>query len=279
MHKPRLLQTYLPEGNLEGPRIMELSDSSIKAFVIPRLKINSVSSRTELKQPSLYLLINLSENQLYIGESENFLNRLRNHDQSKDFWDLAIAIVSSTNNLEKSDVKYLESLSVEKSKKESTFEILNRTIPVRNNVHEFKIHTLDAILEDLGLICESLGISIFESKKNSAEDARWSLTAKKSRAIAEYRGDKFVILSGSIIDKTYAPSWASAFPKAQIERDELLKTNGTDKGDVYEITSNIATRSPNHAGGIVSGRSINAWISWKNKDGKTMDQAIRRSEV
>mgnify|MGYP006972354577 CR=1 FL=1 len=35
--QPRLIQTYLPDGTLEGIRVIELSDSSIKAFVIPRL--------------------------------------------------------------------------------------------------------------------------------------------------------------------------------------------------------------------------------------------------
>ena len=103
MNSPRLLQSYLLDGSIEGVRIIELSESSVKAFVIPRIKLNRIKDRQELKHPALYLLINSGENQLYIGESENFFDRIKNHDQAKDFWDLAIAIVSNSNTLEKSE--------------------------------------------------------------------------------------------------------------------------------------------------------------------------------
>lgn len=72
MDKPRLIQTYLLDGTLEGVRIIEISESPVKAFVIPRIKLNNIKGREELKQPSLYLLVNSGENQVYIGESENF---------------------------------------------------------------------------------------------------------------------------------------------------------------------------------------------------------------
>lgn len=275
---PRLIQTYLPDGTLEGIKVIELSESAVKAFVVPRIKLNEIKKRSEINQPSIYLLINSSENQLYIGESENFYHRVKNHDQSKDFWDLAIAIVSNTNSLEKSDVKYLESLAVEKAQATAAMKVLNRTVPARNNVHEFKVHTLEKILEDTAMIAESLGFSIFAAEKEDSGSI-WYLTAKKSSAKAEFRGDKFVLLAGSIIDKSFAPSWAKAFPKSLVEREDLLSNNSKDLGDSYEITNNIPTRSPNHAGGLVSGRSINAWISWKNKDGKTMDEVMRKGDV
>ncbi|MCA9337582.1 GIY-YIG nuclease family protein [Candidatus Saccharibacteria bacterium] len=278
MGNPRLIQTYLPDGSLEGIKVIELSESPIKAFVVPRIKLNDIKKRTEINQPSLYLLVNSTDNQLYIGESENFYHRVKNHDQSKEFWDLAIAIVSNTNSLEKSDVKYLESLAVEKAQATAAMKVLNRTVPARNNVHEFKVHTLEKILEDTAMIAESLGFSIFASEKEN-EESIWYLSAKKSNAKAEFRGDKFVILTGSIIDKSYAPSWAKAFPKSLVEREELLSSNGKDLGDSFEITNNIPTRSPNHAGGLVSGRSINAWTGWKNKDNKTMDEVMRREEA
>jgi hypothetical protein len=278
MNKPRLIQTYLPDGSLEGIKVIELSESSVKAFVVPRIKLNDLKSRHEINQPSLYLLINSADNQLYIGESENFFHRVKNHDQSKDFWDLTIAIVSNTNSLEKSDVKYLESLAVEKAQATAAMQVLNKTVPARNNVHEFKVHTLEKILEDTAMIAESLGFSIFASKKDDQEESLWHLTAKSSSARAQFRGDKFILLSGSIIDKTYAPSWAKAFPKSLIEREELLKANGKDLGESFELVNNIPTRSPNHAGGIVAGRSINAWISWKNSNGRTMDEVMRKDE-
>lgn len=274
MNSPKLLQSYLLDGTIEGVRVIELSESSVKAFVIPRLKLNDVKNRDEINWPSLYFLINSGDNQLYIGESENFYNRVKNHDQSKDFWDLAIAVVSNTNTLEKSDVKYLESLAVEKAHQTAAMEVLNKTVPVRNNVHEFKIHTLEKVLDDVSLIAESLGFSIFKTKQTKQTDI-WNLKAKKTDARAEFRGDRFVILAGSKIDKTVAPSWKLGWPKPFIEREEIL-ASAEDHDEYVVLKDNISFKSPNKAGDFATGRSTNAWLVWKNSDGKTMDEIIRK---
>lgn len=271
---PRLIQTYLPDGTLEGPRIIEISESAVKGIVIPRLKLNTLNNRPEVKQPALYFLINSGDNQIYIGESENFISRLKNHDQSKDFWDVAVAIVSNTNTLEKSDIKYLESMAVEQAKATSASGILNRTIPSRNNIHEFKVHTLNTVLEDSGLILESLGYSVFTNKEDT--DDVWYCKTKRTDAHAQFRGDKFVVLSGSIIDKSYAPSLQKDFPKTILERDELFEKFGKNNGDTIELIENISFKSTNHAGIFAAGRSVNAWTTWKNSDGKTMGEIIRK---
>lgn len=275
---PRLIQTYLPDGSLEGIKVIELSESSVKAFVVPRIKLNEVKKRSEINQPSLYLLINSAENQLYIGESENFYHRIKNHDQSKDFWDLAIAIVSNTNSLEKSDVKYLESLAVEKAQQTAAMTVLNKTVPARNNVHEFKVHTLEKILEDTAMIAESLGFSIFASKKDSESDV-WFCISKKTKAKAQFRGDQFVVLAGSVIDKETTNSWNLGSPDEVADRNEIMRKFGEDNGDTFILTENVPFKSPNKAGRIIKGQSVNAWLTWKNKAGHTMDEVMRKDEI
>lgn len=277
MDGPRLISTYLLDGSIEGVRIIELSESSIKAFVIPRIKLNDVKTRDEINWPALYLLINSGDNQIYIGESENFYKRARDHDQSKDFWDLAIAIVSNSNVLEKSDVKYLESLTVEKAQATAAMEVLNKTIPARNNVHEFKIHTLEKILEDVALIAENLGFSVFKARSNKAKDI-WYVRTKKTEAQAEFRGDRFVILAGSRIDKSISPSLKKGWPKRSLEREEIL-SRAEDYGDYAVLRENTPFKSPNLASDFAAGRPSNAWITWKNRDGKTMDEVIRKGEI
>lgn len=274
--KPRLIQTFLPDGSLEGVKVIELSESSIKAFVVPRIKLNDLKQRSEISQPSLYLLINSADNQLYIGESENFFHRVKNHDQSKDFWDLAIAIVSSTNSLEKSDVKYLESLAVERAQTTAAMEVLNKTIPSRNNVHEFKVHTLEKILEDTAMIAESLGFSIFSSKKDNIAET-WFCISKKTNAKAQFRGDQFVVLAGSVIDKRTTKSWNIGSPDEVAVRQEIMRKFGEDNGETFTLVENVPFKSPNKAGRIIKGQSVNAWLTWKNEQGQTMDEVMRQN--
>lgn len=275
MTTPRLIQTYLPDGTLEGVRIIEPSESSIKAFVVPRIKLNNVKDRQELKRPSLYLLVNSGENQIYVGESENFFDRIKNHDQNKDFWDIAIAIVSKDNGLEKSDIKYLESLTIEKAKATAAMELLNGTIPTRNNVHEFKVHSLETILDDVALIAESLGYSLFTTAKTGKETV-WHCKSKKTKATAQFRGDKFIILAGSIIDKSMAPTFEKYYLYAARERQENFKKYGKDLGDTIELTQNVPFKSANTAAGFAAGHSVNAWTFWKDAKGHTMDEVMRK---
>jgi len=273
--QPRLIQTFLPDGTLEGPRIIELSQSQIKAFVVPRLKIMGLKNRIELNQPSLYFLFNAATSRGYIGESENFLHRIKDHDQAKDWWDVAIAIVSSTNSLEKSDVKYLESLAVERAKNGS-MQMDNKTAPIRNNIHEFKIHSLQHILDDTQLILTSIGYDALSVPEKTEQI--WYCRTKKTDTRAVFRGDKFVVLSGSILDLEYALSFEKFFPADLAKRREIINTKSTVRDNVAILNDNIPFRSPNDAGQIVTGRSINAWTTWKNESGQTMDEVMRRGE-
>ena len=275
--QPRLIQTFLPDGTLEGPRIIELSESSIKAFVVPRLQLGKVKDRLELKQPALYILIDSDNSVGYIGESESFFHRIKNHDQRKEFWDVVVAVISNTNSLEKSDVKYLESLAVERAQAGS-MEILNKTVPTRNNIHEFKLHTLQSVLDDTQLVLTSLGYDLL-SRPEKKETEIWYCKSKKTLAKAQFRGDKFVLLEGSVIDKSHTPTWAAKWPKSLAERQELFAKYGNDKGDVVELTENVAFKSPNHAGGFATGHNINAWVTWKDESGATMDEVMRKSET
>lgn len=276
---PRNIQTFLPDGTLEGVRIIELSESNIKAFVVPRIKLGDIKDRPEISQPALYFLINSGDNQLYIGESENFFNRIKNHDQSKDFWDVAIAVVSNTNVLEKSDVKYLESFAVEKAKASAAMEVLNKTTPARNNVHEFKIHTLHKFLDDTALVAELLGYSVFATKTTTSEENAWYLNTKNTSAKAEYRGSKLIMLAGSKIDPEYSKRWAEKFPSQYVERTTILQESADLIDGVYVLNQSIPFNSPSHASRFATGRNSNGWAEWKDFSGKTMDDIVRKSAV
>ncbi|MNY08366.1 hypothetical protein D3C86_1412160 [compost metagenome] len=186
---------------------------------------------------------------------------------------MAIAIVSTTNNLEKSDVKYLESLAVERAQAGS-LQIENKTAPSKNNIHEFKLHILEKILDDTGLILTSLGYDILSGPEKT-EDT-WYCTVKKTDARAQFRGDKFVILEGSSIDKTSAPNWGERWPKALAEREEVFARYGKDEGNIVRLVENVAFKSPNQAGGFATGHNVNAWVTWKDEQGRTMDEVMRK---
>src|SRR5690606_38671995 len=127
-----------------------------------------------------------------------------------------VAVVSKTNDLEKGDVKYLESLAVERARGSST-NIENSTVPPRNNIQRFKVHKLDRILDDTQLVLTSLGYDIFSPTQQDRQQDIWYCTNKQSRASAVFKGDQFIVLAGSQIDMAHSPVWEKSHP-ASLER-------------------------------------------------------------
>src|SRR5690606_7236180 len=106
----------------------------------------------------------------------------------------------------------------------------NGTIPPRNNIHRFKLHKLEKILDDTQLILTSLGYDIF-SAPESQSDRLWYCKSKLTDAKALFRGDQFVVLSGSLIDKAHTPSFEKGWSHQVKERAELMAAKAIDHGD------------------------------------------------
>lgn len=274
--KPRLIQTFLVDGTIEGVRIIEC-ETTINAIIVPRIKLRELKQLEEASRPAFYFLINSDGDEAYIGEAENFYKRLKNHDQNKDWWDVAVAIVSATNDLSKGDVKYLESLAVVRAQNGS-IKVQNIVSPVRNNISRFSVHKLANILDDTELILKSLNYDILTMPPNDTEEGIWYLTHKGVSARGEYRGSQFVVLANSTIHKGATEAWKRDFPNQSAIRESVLTTKSKTDGDVAIITENLAFKSVSMAAGIVIGGHVNGWKAWKNAEGKTMDDVMRKGE-
>ena len=123
MTKGKTITTYLVDGNPNGIRTCFISNKICKAVVVPRAKLLDAKKRAELQQPALYALLSDSEDKIYIGETEDFLSRIRDHEAKKSFWKKAIIFVSKDNDLTKSDVKYLEYLAIGQAQMTSRYNI------------------------------------------------------------------------------------------------------------------------------------------------------------
>lgn len=270
----KTISIFLPTGNPNGVKIVELSNRLIKAIFIPRALLNAVRERKELSQPALYVLCEKQGNNVYVGESENFFDRIKNHDQNKEFWDIAIAFVSKDNSLEKGDVRYLESVAVEQGTLAGRYILENKTVPPRNNLHEFKQAVVEEFFDDLKLIIAALGYPVFEkvSTADKDEDDFWYCTGRGASLAGVYDENGMTLLAGSKISEDITESYTGIS-----NRDELIDKlcERTDKGLI--LKENHTFTSPSGAAVFGIGRNTNGWTKWKNKEGKTLDDVIRAS--
>jgi len=167
MAKSKTIQIFLKDSDIDGIKIAELSNSTARVYVIPRDKIDFVNARQDLSSPALYMLFDDERTTVYVGESENFQNRVAGHLVNKDFWQWAVVCVATGSGMDKADVKFLESHAVQKAIEISRFDVQNRTNPNKNNLHEFKLEAILDLFEDFELLVSTLGFNVFEQRKDT----------------------------------------------------------------------------------------------------------------
>ena len=108
----KVIKLFLFDGNPNGRWKCELSNWTGIAYKIPRNMIKESENRKELSSPGIYFLFGYDENNdkpsIYIGEAENIIKRLKQHLDTKDFWNEVILFISKDTNLNKAHIKYLE---------------------------------------------------------------------------------------------------------------------------------------------------------------------------
>jgi hypothetical protein len=257
-----------------GLRTLSISNKTCKSLIIPRSAIDKIKDREELSQPSLYFLLNDDENKIYIGESENFIKRIKDHERKKDFWNLAITFHSQTNDLTKADVKYLEYLSVNATKKISSLNFTeNNQNPTCPNLPEHQKSSINEFFEDIKLITGFAGYNFLtEIKKESKNLFYCKRSGINSEAIFE--DNKLIVLKNSKISSK-EDSW---YNLKNYKRENLIKNNKIKiLDDNFMITlQDMIFNSPSSASSFCIGKPSNGWIDWKNSKNKTLDEVIRK---
>ncbi|MFA6186584.1 MAG: GIY-YIG nuclease family protein [Phycisphaerae bacterium] len=279
-NKAKTIQIFLPDGNPRGVKIADITSRSIKAMLIPRSKLDFAAERDELNNVGIYFLIGReTENAkpiVYIGEAENCRDRLFEHNRSKDFWSVAIAIISSKKDFTKSHIKYLEWLCYQQAGNTGRYQIDNSTTPTKSHITESMEADMLDHFETMKILVSTLGYPIFdEIQKPTTKDV---LTCKGKDACAEgeYTEDGFVVFAGSkcnLLEAKSVGTGLSSLRKKLVEDGILVEEN-----NIYKFISDYIFSSPSAAAGTVLAREANGWLEWKYKNGKTLDAVKRQTQ-
>ena len=267
----------LLNGDPRGIKIIEIDGWSGKAFFIPRASLQDLKNRSEVELPGVYFLFGESENltrqRLYIGESENWFDRLMTHNDKKDFWDTALVFTGS---LDKADVKYMENQAVRLAKDADRYEIDNKTEPTENRLSEVKKIAADNYFERIQLIAAVFGLKMFEDvpKPKDAPEIYHFDTENAKAEGAFLESGEFVVYAGSTARIKESPSFKGGGPALR-KRLEIENILSRENNESFIFLKDYVFTSPSAAGDTVAGRSVNGWSKWKDKEGKTLDQNLR----
>lgn len=269
MNNAKSVSLFLMDGAPDGVIVCEISNWTGKGFKVPRCKLRDLSQRPDLKKPGVYILVGKDEEDadvLYIGEAEDVCRRILLH-QDKDFWSEALAFVGKDENLNKTQVQYLEFILHKAAAEALRYRLFNYNAPACPAISEPGLSVLNEFAENLQLLVGAMGYRIFQKLTNSnvaTHDKYMIRSTRGADATALLTSEGVVVLKDSQIATSEVPST----PLAVIRKRQDLFDAGIIKE--FRFLKDYLFPNPSTAAALVMGRSANGLIEWKKEDGTTM---------
>ena len=264
------------DGDPNGIVVSSMRMSPITAFVIPRNLLSVAKKIENINNPGVYFLVG-EENEnsipeMYIGETSKGINRIFDHDKKKDFWSKVILFLADTRHFDQSFIDQLEEYLIEKAYKANRYKLHNGNIP-KANKRPNDIDYIEKIYNEISFLMSSFGYSIENLSSAKKNNRLFKTSIRGVEATGNYFADKFDLLEGSRIDiskKCYLDKY-NQLRQELINSGDIQKING-----IYILKKNISFKTPSGASDFVLGGSTNGWVTWKDKNGKTLDELYRK---
>ena len=167
----KTIHTILYDDVLEGSKIVTMDNCVCQLYDIKRdYECIIKDGKVNLSKPALYVLLNRSKRKAYIGETDDFSQRIASHMLKKEFWDEALAFMANDNSLTTTEVRYLESLSYEVAKTCRTYDLSENTqVPKKPYVQAIQEYKIIDFFDYVKLLAKFVGCDLFEKNCNSQQ--------------------------------------------------------------------------------------------------------------
>ena len=284
------VRLYFPDGDPRGLRIIERSGWTGQGIAFPRAVLSESKQREELKRTGVYVLWDRDPAgivpQVYIGQSDNVLSRLVEHDKTKDFWTDAIAFTSKDDHFNSAHARYIESVLIRRAKELAKCDIENSNEPNAPRVSQADADDAQHFLDQVTLCLPIIGLTTFEPAATQSSSSEVSgevgelfidyRTSKSQRLNGVYATgfrtvDRFVVQAGSLGPKQVQKGWSNSYPRERARREGLVEIGVLDSdkthSHLYRFTRDHEFSSPSQAAGIVLGGSYSGPVEWKDRLG------------
>ena len=270
------LEIIYHNGQPDGIRSIRKYLSTMTTYVIPRPLLSEAKKLSGINRPGIYYLISENDDnkiaQIYIGQTRNGVVRLDDHNRSKDFWNKAIMFLADSKTFSLDMISGLEAYAIGKAHDAKRYKVENSVNP-KYEIDEYDLPLIEEVYEEIQFIMATQGYKMDNSKVTLNEANTLHTTRNGITAFGVYDGDHFEVLEGSEIDMNR---------KCHSETMEKQRQTALANGNIvsvdgkYKLTVSVSFTSPSSAGQFVLGGSINGWVEWKDKDGKTLDELYRK---
>ena len=283
MSQPFNITISVPSGNPDKLRIIEKTNRLSQALVFNRSElIELTKTRKELEYTGVYMLVNSSGDsfpEIYVGEGESVLSRLKSHskDTKKEFWEWVVVFVNRDNSLHKGHIQHVEASLVERATSNKRCILNNDAIPRKPSLPESVLFEAEDLLNDIYHIVPLLGISAFESVTDTQAEEHSEMLYLRTKGLTATgftAASKLVVKQGSQAVKEDTASISKGFSnwRATLTEQGVLQP----QGEYLTFSQDYTFESPSTAAAVIMGRNANGRIEWRTNGGVKLKEMQER---
>lgn len=236
MAEAKTIKLLLSNGSLTGLLVAELLKWEGILFSSPRLSYHLLSNEPESKYWGVYLLV--SENQVYIGQANDLLRRINEHDKNKIWWEKVVLLTTKDNSLNRSDIDYLENKLIGIAKSRGTLEMNNVLNGNSPKVSRYRETELKDFLEGGLLLLELIGIKVFAKDHDELIHTDKQTIIKNGNSFNNDISDKNTdfnsdFASGVRINKGFAINYIKKITNISLEDGKITYASLQEKKSTY----------------------------------------------
>ncbi len=268
----KTVKLYYEQGNHDGIINAEMMNWTGFAVAAPRTSLAALYQLEEVRGAGIYFLISDDDKKVYVGETMNGIQRMKDHDERKDFWDTLVLVQTKDFNLTKTHCSYLEHRCARIIEKDSLFSLENSKSlsDYTGTLPRSAINDMEVFLENLRFILPAMGITILQNL---------SFTKNEQKVAAE-----FVLKVGDVDGEVYLQEEQLILKKGSVgntmvkkslyesikNRREILIEKGILKieGEKIIVQEDFKVSSLSTAACYLTGYPISGPQNWKLKGTK-----------
>lgn len=168
MAEPYTIRVFVPDGDPEGVKIVDLLNWTGVGIAFPRSAWPKLSGRAEFKRAGVYVLSGSAEGTkddlqtIYVEQGDEIGVRIDAHYTDKDFWDWGYAFVSNANALNRAHITWLEHALLQRAKAAGRCHLDNAAQPREPGLSESERADTSGFLREMLRILPLLGVRVFE---------------------------------------------------------------------------------------------------------------------
>jgi hypothetical protein len=293
----RTIQLFLVDGTPTGLRKATIHGWTGLIFVATGTTFAALTARPELDRTGIYILFGPDAEAVggvraYVGSANSVQERIKQSATQRDFWETAIAVTTSDDDLSKGHVEYLEARLIELTHVANRVTLDNGTSPAghRRRLPEADQANMEQFLANLKIILPVVGLDLLKPQPRAVAQANTPIALRTAGDItfeirhksgvsaqAVEEDGEFIVLEGSqaLRDTGYVQRSYTALKDNLVNQGVLQVQSDT----LYLFAKPYSFRSPSAAAAIVLDRNSNGLTEWKVKGEKRTYQDVKQARI